>query len=176
MRIMRCNLVGLEVRNKKDNSHLGLVRGVLVSPDNGKLLAFSLNKNFSRVVLASDLIFDEELGHFYVTDLDRVLDSKRDETIAQVLHEKRYFKRQKVTTQTGERVGTMVDFEVDIVLHIITQIFVEKRMFFLLKRRVAFPYSSIIDVERSKIVVDTDKSFAFIKKAEPNIVGSAAST
>lgn len=150
---------GLSVVSYKFGDLLGQVEDLIIDPETGKFLAL--------IVKGQKVIKAEKIRNF---DEKQVLVSgKAGETllsdkIQEIIQNKIKIKGNKVMTESGTRLGRVIDFEIDLVSNKLSTIFVRTK---ILGKPLMISWNQIISIGKEAIVVRDQ----VIKIAEPELAG-----
>ncbi len=147
-------MLGMPVIDESDGHILGRIMNILIHPDNGQILAFSLDFSFGRIVLPVDVrgVFREVI----VREAD-ITSSEDVVRISQVLERDCPVYAARVVAKNGKFLGKVFDYSMNIDMGMMTNIFVAKGFLGLVRwsQRI-ISFSNILEIKPKKIVVRSD--------------------
>lgn len=151
------SLSNLPVVSLESGQTLGFVSNIIIDPDNGKVSGLLSSSNFfwenKKAVAISDI--REFTPEAILVKNDESL-LKLDELvrIKKVVEQKIFILESNVITESGEKLGKVVDFVINTDLEILVKIYVEKTLGRgLMQGILVIAASQIISIERKKIIV-----------------------
>ena len=155
---------GLSVISHKSGDLLGRVEDLVVDPETGKFLALVVLRKLSEVSLVKlDKI--KEFNHQAVTVLNnQSLEKISSGEIFNIIQNKIKIKGNKVITESGTRLGRVIDYEIDLVSNKLSTIFVRTK---ILGKPLIISRNQIISIGKEAIIVRDQ----VIKIAEPELAG-----
>lgn len=160
MRLISLNqILGLPVIADKSKRLLGKVVDLVLDYKTGKFLGLILE---GQKVISPERIKDFNGKQILVSE--EVGEILRLGKIQDILQSGIKIKGNKVITETGTKLGKVVDFEVDLILNKLSTIFVKAK---ILEKPLIIPSSQIISIKKEAILVYDQ----VIKIAEPQLVG-----
>ena len=165
------SILGSHVIHQENGSILGLVEGLIVNPDSGKLEAFWVRpaeQPFSHAIVQSQNVAEWK-KHLYVKDESALADPTQIIRIADILAQNRPILGNRVENENGQSYGKVVGADINDQTGYVHQIQTQKSLLGLFgyKKRI-FSYSKIVEVLPSKIIVSDDAS-----QKEANIISPA---
>lgn len=155
-------MLGMPVIAESDGHILGRVMNILIHPDNGQILAFSLDFSFGKIVLPVDVrgIFRE-----MIVREDDIASSDDVVRISEVLERDCPVYATRVVAKNGKFLGRVFDYSVNIDMGMMTNIFVAKSFLGLVRwNQRIFSFSNILEIKPKKIVVRSDVAEARVGK------------
>lgn len=147
-------MLGMPVISESDGHILGRIMNILIHPDNGRILAFSLDFSFGKIVLPADVrgIFRELI----VRDND-IAAGEDVVRISEVLERDCPVYAARVVAKNGKFLGRVFDYSLNIDMGMMTNIFVAKSFLGLVRwgQRI-ISFSNILEIRPGKIVVKSD--------------------
>lgn len=172
MTILYNKIIGLPVLNLNGKT-IGIVKDVIINPENGKFLGFILvPKIFGKKIFvlmnnikninATKIIVKNKNKLYSFDDLNK--------TIKNVLQKAIKIKNNEVKTQSGDTLGKVRDFEIDLTYNILSKIFVSGGILKdLIRGELIISKNQIISISQKMIIVKdiiirSKKTYKFINK------------
>lgn len=161
----------MPILDEYSESPVALVRDVIIDPENGRLIAFLINKK--QIIVPMDIvcvakgIFISDKNH--IVPIDDVLRVKN--VFGAKIH---IIGAEVITKQTKVRLGRCVDYEIDMNHMVLKNIYVAKTFLFFRFREKIISFRQIVRIEKNKIIVN-DSSAVTIKERSTVRSGAFAS-
>lgn len=158
---------------------VGRILNVLIDPDNGQVVAFSLDFSFQRVIVPMDIRgwfrevviarSDDVLG---IDDVVRVREVLNKD--AMIFKNRVFAKNANHSAKNSERyLGRVHDFSINIEQMMLSKIFVAKSLLGLVRfQQRIIPFSQILEIQRDKILVKYDFGEEKIVKRETEMAAA----
>lgn len=143
----------MPVYARENESIVSYIQHLLIDPNNGKIAAFVTNLIKGEIILPQDVLEfrQQRLEIQSLRDLVNVIEISR---INQIKNENRYLLTKKVKTASGEFVGRVYDYEVDIQKFVITKLYTQNPILGLIGRRKRIiDAANIIEIKKEYILV-----------------------
>lgn len=162
---MAKSITGLPIRSLQDGTKLGEISELVIDPLNGKLLALLVNQKFLggpkiislkeiRQAGTSMIIVDSS---YSIAEPDEII------RVKEVLDQKIRIIENNVVTESGQKLGKVKDYSVDLKGERLAKIYVGATLLKeLFKEELIIPYENIISITKEKIIV----SDTYIKNLE----------
>ena len=162
MQKLYTQLIGMPVFDECTNMPYGLVRDVIIDPENGRVVALLLPGR--RVVAAREI--ERISTAVFIRDKESIV------SVEEVLRVHEIYKRHikilwaRVLTQKEKLyLGRVVDYEIDTTTMSLSKLDVAKVFFFFRFQERLIPARNIVKVERSRIIVKEILESAVKEKA-----------
>lgn len=146
-------IIGLPVLEGISGTKIDIVKNIIVDPDNGKVVAFLVSKEFfwkkNRVISFKDIV-EVFADGVLIKNHDNIVESKEIFKINNILSKKIFLIGSNVLTQNGKELGILEDFLFDTLFQNILTITVKKR--FSIERRIV-GFERILSILHRKIII-----------------------
>lgn len=145
----------LPLISKKQNTRLGKVDELIIDFNNGNFLGLTITKggilSRKKFINLKDIFrFDKNAVVLKSKGIIRQI--KNVSKIGEIIRSEIKIKNNKAITQSGQYIGTIKDFEVDLDVNKLSKLIVGKGIIPGLERQT-IPYSQIISIKKEAIVV-----------------------
>lgn len=153
MLLQASQIIGLPVGATNTQERAGTISNLVIDPDSGQLLGFVVKAGFfsGEKVLSFHDVTGVDHTAVLVREREVILPPKEIAPVKRAIEDKRPLLGQKVITESGTRLGRVVDLVVNTETAMITKIYVSH----LLEERI-IPLDKVIKVTKERIVVKDD--------------------
>jgi sporulation protein YlmC with PRC-barrel domain len=146
---------------------VGRVQDLIMDPESGNLVAFSVGQN--RVIVPRDVIRLHR--HLLIHDRDDICHSEDILRIGEIQKLGSGILKNKVETEEGDYIGKVFDYSVETKTNALKKIFVAKNFLGLLRidERI-IPKKHIVEILPGKIVIKGSTTKIPIKQLEENMI------
>ncbi len=165
MKLYRSELLYVPFFN--ENTLLGLLREIIIDPQNGQVIGYATEKNLSKYIP-----FEEALhfvDRFFCNERDPITDSEDVIRTQAILKENKQIINKPVYTVAGDIVGYISDFQIEMTIGQLTQICTHRYKFgFLyLGRNQLISHLKIYAIEADKVIVKNNYQTVKAKARKP---------
>ena len=156
-----------------EGAMVGLVESLIICPDDGTLAGITIREGFGKKNLKT-LSAKDILGissEFYlVPSYEKLGDLDEIVRLKEIMDRNVPIVGNRVYTQSGNFLGKVFDYTLDLVSFKITRIYVKPTLLGGFAKQYIIDYKNIISIEKDKIVVED----ALVKGAEPILTKNVA--
>ncbi len=153
MLIYAKKIIGMNVLEGISGTKIDVIKNIIVDPENGKILAFLVSKNFfwqtNRVISFKDVVEIFADG-VLIKNRDSIVDVKEVFKLDDILNKKIFLIGSSVMTQNGKKIGLLEDFLFDTLFQNILTVTV-KKMFSSEKRIISS--ERILSILHKKVII-----------------------
>ena len=168
MKKLFSEILGTRVMTENGET-IAIIFDVLIDPDNGSVVAFSVLFGFRRVIIPLDI--REWFREVIVSDADVIVDPFEVIRVKKILERNIFFLKNRVYSKNGRYLGRVFDLEIDLEQMFLIKIFVAKNFLGFVhfdERIIAF--SDIIEVHADRIIVKNDAGFEKVVNRKTEMV------
>jgi sporulation protein YlmC with PRC-barrel domain len=147
-------ILGTPIVSEAENAAIGRVWNMVLHPDNGQVVALSLNFEPKEIIVPLDI--RGWYNEIIVSSSDVIIDRHEVLRVQQVLDMGRFFLGARVETSSGVSLGRVLDYAIDIEQLLLTKILVGKSFLGLFRyQQRLFSFQDIVEVKKDVIIVRT---------------------
>lgn len=162
MQKLYTDLIGMSVITEYSSLPVALVRDVIIDPENGKLLAFVVNKD--NIIVPIDIIGIN--NGLIISDKDHILPISDVLRVQEVSKMKINIIGASVVTERAKmNLGRVVDYEIDAKHMVLTKIHVAKTFFFFRFQERIIYQRQIVKIGKEIIIVKDSNECVVKEKA-----------
>jgi len=153
MQIEASKLIDMPVGSIDEQSKVGTIADIVVNPDDGKLLGFIVSSGllgFNKMTISWQDIIDSDTNGLVVQTSENLMPVADNVRIAEVVKDEFTLDDLPVETKSGQRLGNVYDYTVNMELGSLTKIFVRQ---LLPPQDRIISRSNIISISKEKIIV-----------------------
>lgn len=156
-------ILGTPVVAENIGRPVGRVFNLLIHPDNGQVLALSLDLLFHRLIVPMDI--HGWYREIVIARSDVIVSPEDVVRVREILNRETFFFKNRVFTKEGKYLGRVFDYAIDIDQMFLTKIFVAKNILGLVRlNQCTIPFHNILEVQQKKIVVKNDLAREKVRK------------
>jgi sporulation protein YlmC with PRC-barrel domain len=147
---------------------VGFVRNIVINNENGIVVAICTDKE-CKFIIPNDQLF-YFMDRFFVKDRDPIFESKDIIQVKKILSEGLNLNGQMVINKdSGEVIGRLIDYSVNMKFGTVSQILVRKRKFWFFKEERLIDVNHIFQIGPDTILVDDSQVVMEKEKEEVKI-------
>ena len=151
-------IIGTKILDFNNGNLLALLDGIIINPDNGKILAFWVKSLFipgkNTIIMSNSIV--KWSKNIYIKNPDDIFEAEDSVRLLEILNKKIFFISNIVKNEKLEYLGKIYDLDFDSEKLYLRQIYLSKTFLFFKYSKRIFKYDKILKTSKDYILVKDD--------------------